>query len=106
MCNGCNRTKEQHKPRLEKFRTLLTMLRSPNTRQSGSLVGEHSPSSEWGRSLWRGNPDRQQADRERADAKSKDRRQVRLPGQRQGDVVRGRRQVRYQEIHPEQSAGG
>ena len=47
---------------------------------------------------------RRQADREWIDAKSKDRRQVRLPGQRGGDVVRSRRQVRYQEICLEKSA--
>ena len=45
-------------------------------------AGEHIPSSEWVRSLWRGSPGRQQADREQPDAKSKERRQVILPGQR------------------------
>ena len=58
----------------------MTMFKRPNRQQSGSLVGEHSLSSEWGRSLRRGSPGRLQAARERADAKSKDRRQVRLLG--------------------------
>ena len=59
-------------------------------------MGEESPERE----------SRQTAgDRERADAKSKVRRQVRLPGQRRGDVVRDRRQVRYQDRGKEMWSG-
>ena len=50
--------------------------------------------------------EREQAHREWADANSKDRRRVRLLGQRQGDVVRDRKQARYQEICHEMNAGG
>ena len=62
-------------------------------------MGQESPKRESRES-------RLQADREWSDAKCIDRRQVRLPGQGRGDVVRDRRQVRYMEIRPENSAGG
>ena len=99
------RTHEQYKSIPEQFRTLFTMFRSPNRQQTGSLAGKHSLSSEWGRSLWRGCPGRQRADRERTEAKFKDRRQVRWLGQRRGDVVRDRSHLRYQEIRLEQNTG-
>ena len=67
------------------LRTLLTMFKSPKRQQSGSRVGEHSPTSEWGKSLGR---------QEAADSKTKDRGQVRLPRERRGAVDIGRRQVR------------
>ena len=85
----------------ELYRTLLTIFKSPNRRESGSLVGGHSLFS-----VHSPSPGRLQADREQVDAKSKDRRQVRLPGQRRGDVVRGRRLVGYQDFGPEKSAEG
>ena len=82
------------------------MFKSSNRRESGGLVGEHSPSSEWGRNLRRRSPCRLQADREWADAKLKDKKEVRLSGQRRGDVVRDRNRVKYQEIRSKKSAGG